>query len=287
MIYFFYPSVETINLSLTGNSCNLMCNHCYGMYLKGMLTKEQALYEIQNNPGKYKSVLVSGGSDLSGKVPIIENIDFIKKLYGLGLKLNFHTGFLNEDEIRAIMPFIERISFDFVYDNDVIRDIYHLSDKTKEDFEKTYLLMRRIIGGKIDNVEGYPSTRVVPHITIGLNCGEVKENDFKTIDELAYLKPTLLVIDVFIPTKGTPFENCKPPRIENVLEVINKAARRLTRTTLFLGCMRPFGDYRDELDLKAYEIGVSGFVLPSKKLIEKLENNSIQYKIFNHCCALI
>lgn len=287
MIYLFYPSKETLNVSLTGNSCNLMCNHCYGTYLKGMLTKEQALSEIQNNPGKYKSILVSGGSDLSGKVPIIENIGFIKQLYNSGLKLNFHTGLINEDEIRAIMPFVERISFDFVYDDDVIRNVYHLSDKTKEDFEKTYLLMRRIIGGKIENIEGYPSTRVVPHITIGLSCGEVKEGDFKTIDELAYIKPTLLVIDIFIPTKGTPFENCKPPKIDNVLEVIDKATRRLTRTTLFLGCMRPFGDYRDELDLRAYEIGVSGFVLPSKKLVEKLENNSIEYKMFNHCCAMI
>lgn len=287
MIYIFYPSNETLNLSLTGSSCSLMCNHCYSTYLKGMHTKETILETIKNNLGKYKSILISGGSTPEGKVPLLEHMDFIETLFSMGFKLNFHTGLISEDEIRAIKPFAERISFDFVYDNEIIQNVYHLPDKTKEDFEKTYLLMRRIMGGKIENLEGYPSTKVVPHITIGLNCGEVKDGDFKTIEELAYIKPTLLVIDVFIPTKGTPFENCPNPDLKKVLEVIDKAGRRLTRTTLFLGCMRPFGEYRNELDIKAYEFGVKGFVVPSTKLVNILREKGEAFSIFNKCCALI
>ncbi len=287
MIFLFYPSKETLNLSLTGTSCTLMCDHCYATYLTRMYTKEKVLNILKNNPEKYQSILVSGGSNLEGKVPITEHIEFFEKVRKLGVKLNFHTGLISEEEIRIVKTYAERVSFDFVYDDNIIHNVYHLKEKTKEDFEKTYLLLRRIIGGKIENEEGYPSSRVVPHITLGLNCGNISEGDFKTIDELAYLKPTLLVIDVFIPTKGTPFENCPEPALDKVLEVIDKGVRRLTRTTLFLGCMRPFGKYRDILDIKAYELGVKGFVLPSGNLINQVKNNNEEIKIFGKCCALI
>ncbi len=287
MIFFFYPSGRTIAMSLTGTYCELKCKHCNAQYLKGMLTKEQTLKAIESRPGYYKSVLVSGGSTKEGKVPVVQNLRFIKKLYKMGLKLNFHTGLLERDEILKIKPYASRISFDFIYDDEVIKNVYGLNEKTKEDYEKTYLLMRRLVGGRIENKEGYPSSKVVPHYTIGLNCGKITKGDFDTISELAYLKPTLLVIDVFIPTKGTPFENCPPPPLEGVREILDKARRRLTRTTMFLGCMRPFGEYREKLDLMAYELGVKGFVKPSRPLIEKVKNSGEKIVIKEECCALI
>lgn len=288
MIFLFYPSKETLEVSLTGSACALKCAHCNAQYLSNMKSKESILNIIEKNPNKFKSILISGGSTLEGKVPILEHMDFIKKVYSMGLTLNFHTGLLSEEEIRTIKPFVGRISFDFVYDDRVIQEVYHLKEKTKEDFEKTYLLMRRIIGGRIENEYGYPSSRVVPHITFGLKCGEIDSGEEDALDELAFIKPTLLVINVFIPTKGTPFENCKTPDLDKVLKLIDKAYRRMSRTTtLFLGCMRPFGYYRDMLDVEAYKLGVKGFVLPSRKLTELLENDGVEVKTINECCALI
>ncbi len=287
MIFFFYPSGRTIAMSLTGTHCELKCKHCNAQYLRGMMTKEQTLEALKDRPGYYESVLVSGGSTKEGKVPVVQNLRFIKRLHKTGLKLNFHTGLLDRNEILKIKPYASRVSFDFIYDDEVIKNVYGLTDKTKEDYEKTYLLMRRLLGGRIENEEGYPSSKVVPHYTIGLNCGKITKGDFDTISELAYLKPTLLVIDVFIPTKGTPFENCPPPPLEGVREILDKARRRLTRTTMFLGCMRPFGKYREELDLMAYELGVKGFVKPSKPLIEKVKNSGEKIVIKEECCALI
>ena len=287
MVYIFYPSGRTLNISLTGSACSLMCDHCSALYLKSMLTSDRALEVIKNNPGKYTSALISGGSTIDGKVPVAEHLSFIKTLFELGMKLNIHTGLISEGDIRAIKPYVERISFDFVYDNEVIKNVYHLNSKTREDYEKTYLLMRRIIGGKIENKNGFLSTRIVPHFTVGLNCGRVTDGDFETIEELAFLKPTLLVLDVFIPTKGTPFENCPIPPFESVREIFKKASRRLTRTTLFLGCMRPFGKYRETLDVIAYEEGVKGFVLPSKSLLDRIHKNNEEIVKQEKCCALI
>jgi len=62
--------------------------------------------------------------------------------------------------------------------------------------------MRRIIGGSIKNEYGHPSSRVVPHITLGVKCGVINSGEEDTVDALAFIKPTLIVIDVFIPTKA-------------------------------------------------------------------------------------
>jgi len=287
MIFFFYPSIHTLTLSLTGTYCALHCDHCNAQYLKGMSDKNTVINILRSNPGKYKSLLVSGGSTTEGKIPIMEHLDFIKEVYSMGLKLNFHTGLLTEQEILAIKPYVERVSFDFVYSDHIVKDVYHLTEKSKEDFEKTYLLMRRLLGGRVENDSGYPSSRVVPHLTIGLNCGRVSDDDFDAIDELAFLRPTLLVLDVFIPTKFTPFENCPEPSADDVLKVIEKANRKLTKTSLFLGCMRPFGAFRDVVDVKSYEIGVKGFVVPSRVLIDKVHEACEEVVKREECCSLI
>lgn len=287
MIFFFYPSGRTIAMSLTGTQCELHCDHCNAQYLRGMATKEQTLELLKKRPDYYTSVLVSGGSTKEGKVPVVKHLAFIKKLYDMGLKLNFHTGLLSAAEILKIKPYVNRISFDFMFDDKVIHDVYHLHDKDKEDYEKTYLFTRRILGGYIENKDGYPSSRIVPHFTVGLNCGKVTKGDFETIDELASLKPTLLVIDIFIPTPNTPFAKCPSPDLKDVQKLINKAHKRLSHTTLFLGCMRPFGRYREKLDLMAYEEGIKGFVKPTKPLIELIKKNGEEIITREECCALI
>ncbi len=287
LVFFFYPSKGTLTVSLTGSYCALNCEHCNAQYLNRMTTPEKAIKILEENPHKYDSLLISGGSTIEGKIPILNHLDFIKFAHSKGVKLNFHTGLLTKDEIVAIKPYAERVSFDFVYDDNIIQKVYHLKNKTKDDFEKTYLLLRRILGGRIENNLGYPSTRVIPHVTIGLNCGEVTKEDFATIDELAIIKPTLLIIDIFVPTKGTPFENCPVPESKRVLEVIDKAHRKLTKTTLFLGCMRPFGEYRDNIDVSSYKIGVKGFVMPSRALIGQVKTSGEEVINRNECCALI
>ncbi|MEA3313289.1 MAG: radical SAM protein, partial [Caldisericota bacterium] len=99
--------------------------------------------------------------------------------------------------------------------------------------------------------------------------------------------PTLLVINIFIPTCKTPFENCPVPSLEDVQKVLNKAHKRLTQTTMFLGCMRPFGKYRERLDIMAYEEGVKGFVKPTKPLVECVKKDGEQITTVEECCALI
>jgi uncharacterized radical SAM superfamily protein len=58
---------STVSISVTGTVCSLNCKHCGRHYLEDMLP----LSESEKIPSGTKSLLISGGSTLEGKVPIL------------------------------------------------------------------------------------------------------------------------------------------------------------------------------------------------------------------------
>jgi len=259
-IKFFYPN-KTLTISLTGEFCDRHCLHCDGVYLKGMTPKEVAVKKLEE--GDYLSVLVSGGFNEEGKIPITQNINLLKRIKKLKKRVVIHPGFLSLNEIKKVKPFVDAASFDFIYDDDLIKRVYHLP-YTGKDFRKEYLLLRR-------NFKTYP------HIIVGLDEGKIK-GEFEIIDVLAEIKPSLIVFLVIIPTRGTAFQDIKPPEVDEVYKVFESARRKLRLTKLYLGCMRPKGKYRDELDVMAYEVGFTGFVNPSQPLKKMVKDPEVYYE---------
>jgi len=86
-IKFFYPN-KTLTISLTGEFCDRHCLHCNGVYLKGMTPKEDAIKKLKE--GDYLSVLVSGGFNEEGKIPLIQNINLLKKIKRFNKKILIH-----------------------------------------------------------------------------------------------------------------------------------------------------------------------------------------------------
>lgn len=259
-IKFFYPN-KTLSVSLTGFFCDRHCLHCNGVYLKGMTPKEEALKKLSEKD--YLSVLVSGGFNDEDKIPLVKNINLLKRIKKFNKKVIIHPGFLSLQEIKRVKPYVDAASFDFIYDDDLIKKVYHLP-YTGEDFRKEYLLLRR-------------NFRTYPHIIVGLDEGKIK-GEFEIIDVLAEVKPSLVVFLVIIPTMGTAFQNIKPPDVDDVYRVFESAKRKLRLTKLYLGCMRPKGKYRDELDVMAYEVGFTGFVNPSLSLKRMVKNAEVYYE---------
>ena len=78
-----------INISITGNGCQLQCRHCRGELLKGM-TAAAGSRELISITEKYikrgdlKGMLISGGFDMDGRLafaPFLEGISKIKEKY--------------------------------------------------------------------------------------------------------------------------------------------------------------------------------------------------------------
>lgn len=95
-----------------------------------------------------------------------------------------------------------------------------------------------------------------------------------------------MVLNVFIPTAQTRFQDCTPPRLEEVEEVFKYASERLENVVF--GCMQPRGEYRKRLQEEVQKY-VDFLVKPVNKSVDTSNNSNdkINDKIhdFCGCCA--
>ncbi len=273
----FRPGGRFPSVSVTGRSCSLMCDHCNGSYLKGMVdvSTKGSLYDFGMELWKKggTGLLISGGCDPSGSVEFSDHtLQEARRLKeGTSLVLNFHTGLLDSegaDRIASSLP--DMVSLDIVADREVVNDIFHL-DAGLEDYRRTYdLLVERGI-------------RVVPHVLAGLRPS-VRDLEERAIDLIEPFSPEAAVLISFIPTKGTPMGKTHPAPASLVLGTA-KAMREDLRGKLYLGCMRPKGDASLEIDV--LELGFDGIVQPSRATMEWMRGRGFSMEELEQCCAAL
>ena len=187
-----------------------------------------------------------------------------------GRKMNWHVGLIEEADLRTIAPYTDVVSFDFVGDDETIHEVYGL-DCTVADYVRTYQMLRRY-------------TRVVPHITIGLRGGAIG-HEHPAMEKLQELGVEGLVFIVFIPTPGTRYANCQPPPVEEVVSILAAARLRFPDSPLHLGCMRPHGKYRAQLDPLAVRAGVNKIVSPAREAVQLAKKLSLHTVQSRECCV--
>jgi uncharacterized radical SAM superfamily protein len=185
--------------------------------------------------------------------------------------MNWHTGLIGKDEVEAITPYVDIVSFDFVGDDDTVTEVYGL-EATVEDYVSVYQLLR-----------GYAT--VVPHITVGLRGGTIS-GEYRALGILEELGVDALTFIVLIPTSGTRYAHCEPPSPEEVAELLVEARLRFPDVPLQLGCMRPRGEYRDRLDPMAVQAGVNAIVSPSRAALTLAEELGLEVDRSEECCAV-
>ncbi len=261
-ITFAYP-LDTALISLTGSHCALDCAHCGGHYLRHMQPVDEA------NIGGVPSALISGGCDPAGRLPVIEHLPRIREI-GNGKRLNWHVGLIDEGAMQTIAPYVDVISFDLIGDAQTVGEVYGL-DKTPADYAQTYAMLRRY-------------ARVVPHITVGLLHGDLG-HERPALDMLEQIGLDALVFIVFIPTPGTRYANAVPPPVDRVALLLAEARQRFPAIPIHLGCMRPKGHYRRELDLLAVRAGINVLVSPAREARETAHSLGLRAIRTRECCV--
>jgi uncharacterized radical SAM superfamily protein len=260
----FANPLDTAVISLTGAQCALDCAPCGRHYLRGMQPIWQARVEGAT------SCLISGGCDALGRVPVTAHLDKIKAIRQ-GRVMNWHVGLIGEEEIIAITPYVDIISFDFVGDDETIREVYGL-DLMVEDYVQSYQLLRQY-------------AKVVPHITIGLRGAKIG-HEVRALEILGDLGVEGLVLIVFIPTAGTRYADRQPPEIREVVNILVEARLRFPDKPLYLGCMRPRGRYRAKLDPLAVRAGVNVIVNPAREAVRLAEELGLVIRRGQECCVI-
>lgn len=278
VLRFYHPLPKFPSVSVTGNKCSLGCTHCKGFYLNNMpdVSSPDRLIEfcVEHEKNNGVGLLISGGSDLHGHVPIepfITSINWIKE--NTELILNLHTGVLDDTQAEKIASTgVDIVSIDIVGSRKTLEEVYGLRYSVEEYLNTLYRLKDAGI------------KHIAPHITVGLHYGKIK-GEYKSLEYIVDFKPEILVFLGLIPTRGTPMEHVNPPRIEDVTELIKAAKNEMPRTSVALGCMRNRKD-KHLMEWEAIKAGVDRIASSSRFIEKKSENNGYPVKIIDGCCAI-
>lgn len=277
--YHVWPKFPSVSMS--GNSCALSCKHCNHTYLNDMqnLTEPDELLNSCRRFADEGAVgfLLSGGCDKNGAMlnlrkllPIVKQI---KKETDLVVKL--HTGLVDKELAEDIVAAgVDIASVEVVGSNETIQEIFDFN-ATVDSYADT-----------LQNLEAAGMPYIVPHVCIGLHYGELK-GEFHALEVIKnFCDPSLLVLIIFRPTKGTILEQCKIPSADDVSTVVEKAKELFPEKDVSLGCIRPRARFREEIELAALKAGVTRMEIPSKNTLRCASEMGYTIKKIHACCAL-
>ncbi len=228
---------RTLPVSVTGAECSLHCNHCDGHYLQHMVPVDSARRVLES--GEYRSILLSGGSDPDGRLPLVEHLQFIAWVHEQGIRINAHVGLQSDEDIHTLSPYFDKISLDYVWDDETIRHVYHLLERSGVDYlNAAQCWTNAFVEGGDSAAFASARQRVNLHLTIGLKGGVVA-GEYTAIDSLVAFRPASLIFLVLIPTEGTVYGGVPVVPLDDVESVFAYARLKLPLTDLVLGCMHP------------------------------------------------
>lgn len=266
------------SLSVTGTSCALGCEHCKGRLLKGMesTTSPETLLERCRELASRgaKGVLISGGSDARGHVPLLEFGDAIKEVKDtLGLTVVVHTGLVDEQTVHILKEArIEAAMLDIIGDEAVARDVYHIENGPEK--------MRRSL--ELLKANEVPT---VPHVLVGLNYGR-PAGELNALQMISENSPAAVVIIALSPVRNTPMADARPPPPELIGRVLTVTRLALRNTPVLLGCARPIGQHKIDTDKYAISSGVNGVAYISQEGADFARSKRLNPIFVDECCSL-
>ncbi len=270
-----------VDISITGKSCELMCDHCASKILWHMIpatTPEELKRVAQGLKAKgIEGVLISGGSDKDGRVPLDNFFDVMKYIkQELGMLLTCHVGLVDQKQAKGLKDAgVDAVLLDIIGDDETIAHVYKMPHKNTEDYQKSLRLLKEY------------GHNIVPHVIIGLHYGRIK-GEYRAIDMIAQYEPSALVLVVVMPYFGKArFQLLPPPRPEESAKIIVYARKSIPHKPVVLGCARPGGPERAKLDLYALHAGVNGITFPAEGIVSYAKELGIKPVISPRCCSTV
>lgn len=265
-------------VSITGDRCDLDCEHCKGSLLATMpaANSPQALLDLGMQAWERgdHGMLVTGGCDSAGRLPWADYLPVIRSLkQRTGLVITVHAGQVDRETASALKDAgVNQALVDLIADEETAREVYHLPKGT----ETVRATLEALALADME---------IVPHILFGLYYGKEKgEKD--ALEILASIPLKQYVVVVIMPKSGTPMADIDPPAPEAVARFLALARMRLPHLKASLGCARPRGRYRQELDLLAVRAGINALALPSDNAIAEAESRGLEVRYRETCCSL-
>ena len=267
-----YPAI-----SLTGESCQLLCDHCKGLLLYAMIKAQDPETLISKclklAHSDHLGVLLSGGSDLQGRLPWKKFYKAIQKLKTeTDLFLSIHSGFLDLDTAVALKEAgVDQALIDIMGDEETAKRIYHL-----DGLQKVITSLENLFKSGLD---------VVPHVVAGLMYGKI-HGEYNALHIISRFNPSSLVIVVLTPLQGTPMYGVNPPSPIETARLIATARLMMPKTPISLGCERPRNKKGYILEELAIYAGITRMAVWSKRTIDLVLNLGLKPFFQPTCCSV-
>ncbi len=268
-----YPAV-----SLTGGQCGRGCLHCAGRLLEHMLKpgSPQELVELGDrlwSQGQ-AGLLLSGGGDGAGRLPWGRWLAAIAQVRErTGLTITAHVGRIDEDTARGLRQAgVSQALLEVAGAEETAREVLRLADGLAAQGET---LAACAAAG----------LETVPHIILGLHEGRMLGEE-RALELVAQAAPRRVVFVVFMPIKNTPLAKAAPPPPEEVAGFLARARLKMPSASHHLGCARPRGRYRRQLDALAVAAGINALAIPSDAALEAAARLGIAVEYKETCCSL-
>lgn len=266
-------------MSITGGDCKLQCDHCKAKILEPMIPVRtpEALWSQVNEQiaSGAQGMLLTGGSNYRNEVEYDAFYPVIRKIKNSfpQFKIAMHTALVDMDIARRMEDSgIDAAMMDVIGAQDTISQVYHLR-RTVDDFEKTleYLVSTQM--------------KVVPHIVIGLHYGQLL-GEWQALEMIQRHVPQAVVLVVVMPfyaPENRPFET---PDSAEVGRFFMDARKALPDVPLLLGCARPPGRVKAEIDSYAVMAGLNGLAHPTDGMVELAVRLSRDVRVTPACCSI-
>lgn len=265
------------HISLTGRWCGLMCDHCRGHLLEGMLpvSTPEGLVTLGRQLVRQgcRGVLISGGAGPDGAVPLRPYLPALARLKEMGLRVIVHTGLLDRETARGLGAVgVDQALLDIVGDEETIRQVLHL-DRRPQDYAEALTALREA---------GIP---VAPHVIVGLHFGQLR-GELTALDIIHRVGADVIVLVVLRPLPHTPMAE-RPPVEPEAVGRLAAAARLLNPTVpLTLGCARPPGPAGREIEHLCVLAGVNAVAYPDPTTTRLAEERGLEITFVEQCCTL-
>ena len=267
-------------VSVTGNHCDLRCGHCKGRLLESMIPAEnsetflQAAERLRANGAH--GILVSGGADQNGEVPLKKFIPSIKVLKerDTQFKVIAHTGLIQRETAKGLKEAgVDQILIDVIGDDETIREVYHLN-KRVNDYEETLWMLKEL------------GHRLAPHIIIGHHFGEIR-GEWKALEMVTRVGVETIVLVIFKVLLPAGKNNFKVPRPEETSRISAIARILNPRIPIRMGCIRPAHPWKAEMEKGFILSGVNTIAYPLQGSIEYAKEIGFKTKFVEMCCSLV
>lgn len=266
-------------VSITGSECKLQCDHCKAKVLEPMLpaTTPEALWRVVNEQvgAGAEGMLLTGGSNHRNEVEYDAFYPVIRRIKDAfpAFKIAVHTALVdNAAAQRMADAGIDVAMMDVIGAQDTLTQVYHLK-RSVDDFERT-----------LESLVATPM-KVVPHIVLGLHYGRFL-GEWQALELIRRHQPDAVVLVVAMPFYAPADRPFVVPDGVETGRFFMDARAALPDIPLLLGCARPPGLAKQQLDTYAVMAGLNGIAHPADGAVELAIRLGREVRVTPSCCSI-